>query len=72
MGALKLDDGNHIPMFFGDDVTDEDAFAALQDGGLGVVVSAPADDATDRTTAAHFRVHDVDQLLELLRRMTPG
>ena len=72
MGALGMDDGNHIPMFFGDDVTDEDAFAALQGRGLGVIVSAPSDDATDRTTAAHFRVHDTDQLLDLLRRMTPA
>ena len=72
MGALGMDDGNHIPMFFGDDVTDEDAFAALQGRGIGVIVSAPSDDATDRTTAAHFRVHDTDQLLDLLRRMTPA
>ena len=72
MGALGMDDGNHVPMFFGDDVTDEDAFAALQGRGIGVIVSAPADDATDRTTAAHFRVHDTDQLLDLLRRMTPA
>lgn len=69
--ALKLDRPDVAPMFFGDDVTDEDAFRALQtvDGGLGVIVSGPEDDATDRQTAAGFRVSDPDEVLELLKRL---
>ena len=70
--ALGLDGPEYLPMFFGDDVTDEDAFKVLQTGGAGVIVSDPSDDATDRTTYAHFRVHDPDQLLALLRRLTPA
>jgi len=69
--ALDLDGPECVPMFFGDDVTDEDAFGALQGRGLSVIVSAKSDDETGRTTAATFRVHDTDELLELLRRLTP-
>jgi trehalose-phosphatase len=69
--ALDLDGPEYVPMFFGDDVTDEDAFGALQGRGLSVIVSAKSDDATDRTTAATYRVQDTEELLELLRRLTP-
>jgi trehalose-6-phosphatase len=58
-------------MFFGDDVTDEDAFAALQGRGVTVIVSGPEDDDTGRKTAATFRVHDTEELLTLLERLTP-
>ena len=70
LAPLGLDRDDLVPMFFGDDVTDEDAFAALQDGGLSVIVSDPADDGTGRRTAATFRVHDTDELLTLLERLT--
>ncbi len=67
--ALKLDGNDVCPMFFGDDVTDEDAFQVLQAGGIGVISASPAE--VDRTTFARFRVDDPDQVLELLRRLTP-
>lgn len=42
------------PLFFGDDVTDEDGFVACVDaGGDGVLVGPP------RATAAHYRLPDV-------------
>ena len=68
MRALKLDRPDVCPMFFGDDVTDEDAFAALQGRGVSVIC-APLSDV-GRTTAATFRVDDVPQVIELLRRLT--
>lgn len=70
--ALGLDGPEYMPMFFGDDVTDEDAFQVLQTIGTSVIVSEPADDTTERTTYAHFRVYDCEQLLELLQKMTPA
>ncbi|EKV30556.1 Trehalose-6-phosphate phosphatase [Caenispirillum salinarum AK4] len=71
MRALKLDRPDVAPIFLGDDVTDEDAFRALQTvgGGFGVVVSEPEDDATDRRTAAAFRVSDPKEVLMLLQRL---
>jgi len=69
--ALKLDRPDVVPMFFGDDVTDEDAFRALAGGvGVGVVVADPGD--AERRSHAEFRVDDVDQVIELLRRLTPA
>ncbi|NBC95491.1 MAG: trehalose-phosphatase [Deinococcus-Thermus bacterium] len=69
--ALNLEKPDLVPMFFGDDVTDEDAFAALQGRGLSVIVADRDDDGTGRRTAATFRVHDTEELLTLLARLTP-
>lgn len=69
LDALGLNDAGHVPMFFGDDVTDEDAFVALHDRGVCVVVADDTD--PDRRTAAPFRVDDPDALIALLRRLTP-
>lgn len=54
-----------VPLFLGDDVTDEDAFAAAADrGGIGILV---ADEP--RPTAAAYRLHDPAAVHELLRRL---
>lgn len=50
--ALGLDGDDHVPMYFGDDVTDEDAFRAIEDRGIGVFVGG--EDDGDRPTAAHY------------------
>ena len=62
---LGLNREDTIPVFFGDDVTDERAFERLE--GLGVVV-APATDHT-RMTAADFRVEDCGEVVVLLQRL---
>ena len=69
--ALELDAREIVPLFFGDDVTDEDAFAALRDDGIGIVVAALSDDA-ERMTAARFRVDDPGQALAVLQRLYEG
>jgi trehalose-phosphatase len=69
--ALEFDTPEIVPLFFGDDVTDEDAFAALQADGIGIVVAAPGEDA-DRMTAAGFRVDDPEAALAVLQRLYEG
>lgn len=49
------------PVYIGDDVTDEDAFAALTDTGLSVLVA----DA-DRPTHARYRLEDIDAVKRFL------
>ncbi|HXV23191.1 MAG TPA: trehalose-phosphatase [Alphaproteobacteria bacterium] len=47
--ALKLDGSDVVPLYLGDDTTDEDAFAALADRGVGILVGCPG-----RETAARY------------------
>ncbi len=53
-----------LPMFVGDDVTDEDGFAALPAGGAGVRVGAP-----DQKTAATSYVRSPEEAVRLLERL---
>jgi alpha,alpha-trehalase len=57
LDTLDLDRDDVLPIYIGDDVTDEDAFGALRDRGLGIVVKG-----ADRTTAAQFALDDPDQV----------
>jgi len=50
----------------GDDVTDEDAFAAIADKGLGIIV----DGASERRSAARYRLEDCAAVGHLLERVT--
>jgi alpha,alpha-trehalase len=51
--ALRLDRGDVLPLYIGDDLTDEDAFRALAGRGLGIVVQRAR-----RRTAARFALRD--------------
>ncbi|HLU77696.1 MAG TPA: trehalose-phosphatase [Burkholderiales bacterium] len=57
-------DRDAVPIFIGDDLTDEDAFEVIADDGIGVLVSE-----TPRMTKAHFRIPDVDAVYRLLARI---
>jgi trehalose-6-phosphatase len=53
-----------LPMFVGDDKTDEDGFAVLPAEAAGVLVGAP-----DAVTAATSYVRSPDEAVELLERL---
>jgi trehalose-phosphatase len=62
--ALGLDRPDILPIYVGDDTTDEDAFRALEERGLGIVVAE-----TPRPTCARYSLLDTDEVRELLDRM---
>ncbi len=63
--TLGLDGPDVVPIYLGDDETDEDAFAALRDGGgFGILVAAGP-----QPTAARYVLSDPDQVGALLRRL---
>ncbi|MEA3640594.1 MAG: trehalose-phosphatase [Lamprobacter sp.] len=66
LSELKLDGPDVLPLYLGDDETDEDAFRALrQMGGIGILV---AEDA--RPSAADYRLRTPDEVEALLRHLT--
>lgn len=68
--VLELDSEGVTPVYLGDDVTDEDAFTALQGGGLGVLVADPGEpDSANRQTAATCYLRSVDEVRQFLSGM---
>ncbi|MBN3036091.1 MAG: trehalose-phosphatase, partial [Bacteroidales bacterium] len=65
MDKLDLSDPErHIPVYIGDDVTDEDAFRTLSDHGIGILVGTHS-----VPSAAHYQLRDVDQVNKFLHYM---
>ncbi|MDD5557736.1 MAG: trehalose-phosphatase [bacterium] len=64
LGALRMDGTDVLPIYMGDDVTDEDAFRALRGRGIGIVVwDEPYE------TAATYSLHDPDEVGEFLLKV---
>jgi len=62
----------HAPIYVGDDETDEDAFRAVREHGVGIVVRGEGD---DRQTAARFALRDTEEtraFLELVAGIAEG
>jgi trehalose-phosphatase len=60
--ALGLEGEEIVPIYVGDDTTDEDAFRALHDRGLTALVAR-----TPRPTAAGYSLQDTDEVGDFLR-----
>jgi len=72
IGVLGLDGDDDVPIYIGDDMTDEHAFEALSGRGIGIFVGDAQDpEVANRTTAADFRlgsIEEVEQFLDTLAR----
>jgi alpha,alpha-trehalase len=57
LNALDLERDKVVPIYIGDDVTDEDAFRAVRDSGVGIVVGEPP-----YPTMARFSLKDTSEV----------
>ena len=64
MDSLNLSLDQVLPLYIGDDVTDEDAFLVLRDRGIGIVVEDSA-----RTTNATYRLSNTDEVHHFLQHL---
>jgi alpha,alpha-trehalase len=62
--TLYADGSQILPLYIGDDVTDEDAFRAIGDRGMAIAVGSEK-----RQTAAHYGLRDPEEVTEFLRAL---
>lgn len=65
LSVLFTDSTRIIPFYIGDDVTDEDAFEAIKENGISIVVGSGT-----RPTAAKYRLSDPEEVFTFLRELT--
>jgi len=64
LDALGLDRPDVLPIYLGDDLTDEDAFQAVADRGIGILVAEEP-----RETTAEYRLRDPGEARVFLERL---
>lgn len=68
--TLELDRDDVVPIYVGDDVTDEDAFQALEGRGIGVFVGEADDpEVAGRTTSADYVLYTIPEVENFLDRL---
>jgi trehalose 6-phosphate phosphatase len=69
--VLDLDREDVVPIYLGDDLTDEDAFRALAGRGVGVLVGRVDDpEIAGRSTAADYVLHTIGEVQQFLDTLT--
>lgn len=63
LDSFGKDSKNLIPVFIGDDITDEDALEAIAEGGIGILVGLHGE-----KTAASYRLQDTDEVAQFLEQ----
>ncbi|MQA16051.1 MAG: trehalose-phosphatase [Pseudonocardiaceae bacterium] len=72
LATLDLDADDVVPLYLGDDITDEDAFRALAGRGVGVIVGHPDDpEVANRRTAADFVLESTVEVEQFLNTLAP-
>ena len=67
LDTLGLNTPDVLPLYLGDDITDEDAFRALHGRGIGILVGRADDpELAGRITAADFGLADPDEVEQFL------
>ncbi len=66
--ALDMDTEDILPIYIGDDVTDEDAFRELKQDGVGIRV----DDVDIGASEARYRLRDPDEVYRFLDALCAG
>jgi trehalose 6-phosphate phosphatase len=66
LDALALDPRHNLPLYIGDDLTDEDAFRALRRRGIGIVVREAS-----RPTAARYALENPAEVRRFLEALIP-
>lgn len=61
LGQISTSPSEMIPLYIGDDTTDEDAFVAIQRSGIGIFVGTES-----RTTAARYTLKNPDEVRKFL------
>ena len=69
MLRLLREAGGETVLYVGDDTTDEDAFAALEEAASGNAVTVRVGGEGDAPTRARFTIASQDDVAELLRRL---
>ncbi|NJC71365.1 trehalose-phosphatase [Planosporangium thailandense] len=70
MDVLGLDSPDVVPLYLGDDITDEDAFRALRGRGIGILVGRPDDpEVAGRATDAEFVLASTGEVEQFLTRL---
>lgn len=64
LGKLGFEKDEVLPVYFGDDITDEDAFRVIVDEGVSILVGEH-----DEPTAAHYRLENVEELELFLQKL---
>ncbi|MDD5447895.1 MAG: trehalose-phosphatase, partial [Actinomycetota bacterium] len=63
--GLNLDRPSIIPLYIGDDITDEDVFEELKTSGITIAVGSDG-----RTTKAHYRLTNTEEVKEFLDELS--
>lgn len=64
LDALGLEHPETLPIYLGDDLTDEDAFRVLEERGIGILIAGDS-----RETAAAYQLRDPEEARRFLERV---